>query len=187
VATYSVFYGVLTRMDPGLFATLLSDWLGGAAGTLPGALALDGKMIRDRIGMVSLVEVEDGAPVAVAVMDQKENTERCELKVAQQLLAAQPARDGKTVTAEEAEGNSGGRWTGEPDLPARRHLGRRPDAPPAFPHADEPGPVAPRQPALARPRRQRRVAPGEKGRTGCQTHRRLRPHNHKTMTQNQKP
>ena len=100
VPTYSVFYEVLTRMDPEPFATLLSDWLGGAAGTLPGALALDGKMIRDLIGMVSLVEVEDGAPVAVAVMDQKENTERCEMKVAQQLLAAQPALDGQTVTAD---------------------------------------------------------------------------------------
>ena len=48
----------------------------------------------------SLVEVEDGAPVALAVMDQKENTARCELKVAQQLLAAIPALDGKTITAD---------------------------------------------------------------------------------------
>ena len=36
----------------------------------------------------------------MAVMDQKENTERCELKVAQKLLAALPALDGKTVTAD---------------------------------------------------------------------------------------
>jgi hypothetical protein len=70
------------------------------AGTLPGALALDGKMIRDIIGMVSLVDVEDGSPVAMAVMDQKENTERCELKSAQQLLAALPTLEGKTVTAD---------------------------------------------------------------------------------------
>jgi predicted transposase YbfD/YdcC len=33
-------------------------------------------------------------------MDQKENTARCELKVAQQLLAAVPALDGKTITAD---------------------------------------------------------------------------------------
>ena len=33
-------------------------------------------------------------------MDQKEATERCELKVAQQLLAALPALDGKTITAD---------------------------------------------------------------------------------------
>ncbi len=98
--TYSVFYDVLTRLDPEPFAALLSGWLGTHAGTLPGALALDGKMIRDIIGMVSLVEVEDGSPVALAVMDQKENTGRCELKAAQQLLAAVPTLEGKTVTAD---------------------------------------------------------------------------------------
>ena len=100
VPTYSVFYEVLTRMDPEPFAALLSGWFGQVAGALPGALALDGKMIRNIIGMVSLVEVEDGSPVAVAVMDQKENTERCEMKVAQQLLTALPDLDGKTVTAD---------------------------------------------------------------------------------------
>ena len=100
VPSYDVFYEVLTRMDPEPFAALLSGWLGAQAGTLPGAFALDGKMIRDIIGMVSLVEVEDGSPVALAVMDQKENTERCEMKVAQQLLAAMPTLDGKTITAD---------------------------------------------------------------------------------------
>ena len=100
VPTYSVFYEVLTRMDSQAFAALLSGWLGAQAGALPGALALDGKMIRDIIGTVSLVDVEDGSPVAVAVMDQKENTQRCELKVAQELLAAMPSLDGKTITAD---------------------------------------------------------------------------------------
>ena len=100
VPTYSVFYEVLTRMDAPAFAALLSDWLGAQQGALPGALALDGKMIRNIIGTVSLVDVEDGSPVAVAVMDQKENTQRCEMKVAQQLLAAMPSLDGKTITAD---------------------------------------------------------------------------------------
>jgi hypothetical protein len=100
VPSYDVFYEVLTRMDPQAFATLLSNWLSGQAGALPGALALDGKMIRDIIGTVSLVDVEDGSPVAVAVMDQKENTQRCEMKVAQQLLASMPDLDGKTITAD---------------------------------------------------------------------------------------
>jgi len=57
-------------------------------------------MIRDIIGTVSLVDVEDGSPVAVAVMDQKENTPRCEMKSAQELLASMPALDGKTITAD---------------------------------------------------------------------------------------
>jgi hypothetical protein len=96
----SVFYELLTRMDPQAFAALLSEWLAQQHGALPGVLALDGKMIRDIIGMVSLVEVEDGSPVAMAVMDQKENTARCELKVAQQLLAAVSSLDGQTVTAD---------------------------------------------------------------------------------------
>jgi hypothetical protein len=100
VPTYSVFYEVLTRMDGQAFAALLSGWLCEQQGALPGALALDGKMIRDIIGTVSLVDVEDGSPVAVAVMDQKEATQRCELKVAQQLLAAMPSLDGKTITAD---------------------------------------------------------------------------------------
>jgi hypothetical protein len=100
VPTYSVFYEVLTRMDAQAFAVLLSGWLGEQQGALPGALALDGKMIRNIIGTVSLVDVEDGSPVAVAVMDQKENTQRCEMKVAQQLLAAMPSLEGKTITAD---------------------------------------------------------------------------------------
>ena len=100
VPSYSVFYDVLTRLAPGPFATVLSEWLTQQQGVLPGVLALDGKMIRDIIGTVSLVDVEDGAPVAVGVMDQKEQTERCELKVAQQLLAAVPTLAGQTVTAD---------------------------------------------------------------------------------------
>lgn len=100
VPTYSVFYEVLTRMDPEPFAAILSAWLGQGQGALPGTLALDGKMIRDIIGMVSLVEVEDGSPVAVAPMDQKENTPRCELKAAQALLSCLPGLEGKTVTAD---------------------------------------------------------------------------------------
>jgi len=57
-------------------------------------------MIRDIIGTVSLVDVEDGSPVAVAVMDQKGSHPRCELKVAQELLAALPSLDGQTITAD---------------------------------------------------------------------------------------
>lgn len=100
VPTYDVFYDVLTRMDPDPFAALLGGWLCAQAGSLPGALALDGKMIRDIIGTVSLVDAEDGSPVALAVMDQKEHTERCEQKVAQKLLEAVPSLEGKTVTAD---------------------------------------------------------------------------------------
>jgi hypothetical protein len=100
VPSYSVFYQVLTRMDPEAFAKILNDWLQNRAGSLPGALALDGKMIRDHIGLLTLAQHEDGAPVAVAVYDQKEGTQRCELSAASVLLEKLPALDGKMITAD---------------------------------------------------------------------------------------
>jgi len=100
VPSYSVFYQVLTRMDPEAFAKILNDWLQSRAGSLPGALALDGKMIRDHIGLLTLAQHEDGAPVAVAVYDQKEGTQRCELSAASVLLEKLPALDGKMITAD---------------------------------------------------------------------------------------
>jgi hypothetical protein len=100
VPGYSVFYQVLTRMDPEGFAQRLTDWLLAQAGSLPQALALDGKMIRDHIGLLTLAQHEDGAPVAIAVYDQKEGTERCELSAATALLENLPALDGKLITAD---------------------------------------------------------------------------------------
>ena len=100
VPGYGVFYQVLTRMDPEAFAARLNDWLQSQAGTLPQALALDGKMIRDHIGLLTLAQHEDGAPQAVAVYDQKEGTQRCELSAAAKLLEELPALDGKIITAD---------------------------------------------------------------------------------------
>ncbi len=100
VPTYSVFYQVLTRMDSEAFARLLDAWLLQQAGSLPQALALDGKMIRERIGILTLAQHEDGAPCSVAVYDQKKDTPRCEQTTATALLKNQPALDGKTITAD---------------------------------------------------------------------------------------
>jgi hypothetical protein len=100
VPGYGVFYQVLTRMDAEAFATLLTDWLQRQAGRLPAALALDGKMIRDHIGLLTLAQHEDGAPQAVAVYDQKENTPRCELTTAAALLEKLPALDDQLITAD---------------------------------------------------------------------------------------
>lgn len=100
VPGYDVFYQVLTRMDPEVFAALLTDWLRSRAGTLPAALALDGKMIRDHIGLLSLVQHEDGAPQAVAVYDQKEGTDRCEQTAALAVLESLEALDGQMITAD---------------------------------------------------------------------------------------
>ena len=100
VPGYGVFYQVLTRMNPEAFATRLNDWLRSRAGTLPQALALDGKMIRDHIGLLTLAQHEDGAPYAVAVYDQKEGTPRCEQSAALALLEKLPALDGQIITAD---------------------------------------------------------------------------------------
>lgn len=99
VPGYSVFREVLMRVDPEAFAAALSRWLQAKAGELPAALALDGKMVRDHVGLVTLADHDDGAPHAAAVYDQKEGTERCELKAAQELLA-RCGLDGRTVTAD---------------------------------------------------------------------------------------
>ncbi len=100
VPGYGVFYQVLTRMDPEGFATLLNGWLQSRAGSLPEALALDGKMIREHIGLLTLAQHEDGAPQAVAVYDQKEGTQRCEQSAAATLLEKLPALDGKIITGD---------------------------------------------------------------------------------------
>jgi len=100
VPGYDVFYQVLTRMDPEAFAQLLSQWLCSRVGALPAALAMDGKMIRNHIGLLTLAQHEDGAPQAVAVYDQKEGTERCEQTAALALLESLEALDGKMITAD---------------------------------------------------------------------------------------
>ena len=100
VPGYDVFYQVLTRMDSEAFAARLTAWLQHHAGALPAALAMDGKMIRDHIGLLTLARHEDGAPQALAVFDQKENTPRCEQTAAAVLLEKLPALDGQLITAD---------------------------------------------------------------------------------------
>ena len=57
-------------------------------GTLPRQLALDGKFVKEVMGIVSVVNVENAAPVAVAVCSRKEGeTGRCEMPVGRRLLS----------------------------------------------------------------------------------------------------
>jgi hypothetical protein len=100
VPGYGVFYALLTRMDAEAFAALLSQWLWARAGTLPQALAMDGKMIRDHIGLLTLAQHEDGSPQALAVYDQKEATPRCEQTAAAALIQSLPALDNQIITAD---------------------------------------------------------------------------------------
>ena len=73
VPGYSVYYQALKRIDPMEFAQVLNQWLQSNRGSLPSALALDGKMIGDLVGVVSLVDHETGIPVAMAPMSKKES------------------------------------------------------------------------------------------------------------------
>ena len=97
---YKVYYKLLTGLDNDHLAALLTDWLRQRAGELPEALAMDGKMIRDQIGTLTLTSHEDNAPRAMAIYDQKEGTERCEMKAAQTLLETTPTLEGKIITAD---------------------------------------------------------------------------------------
>jgi len=84
--TYTVLRDLLLALDLAAFADVLTRWLQGQAGRLPASLALDGKTIRDHLGcIVSLVEHEDGAPVALIAAPNKGH----ELPAAQKLLRSE--------------------------------------------------------------------------------------------------
>lgn len=101
VPCYDVYYKLLLRIDPEEFARILNAWLQAHRGTLPSALALDGKMIRDVIGTVTLVEHERGDAHAMSIMSEKEGEgSHCEMKSAQRLLESLPSLDHQIITAD---------------------------------------------------------------------------------------
>jgi hypothetical protein len=98
---YCAYYHLLRLLDPDVLAKALSEWLRAHAGELPGALALDGKMVRDVVGLVCLCDHETGVPHALARISEKQGEgDRCELKAAQRLIRALPDLAGKLVTAD---------------------------------------------------------------------------------------
>ncbi len=99
--SYKVYYNLLRKLDIDRFAQCLSDWLAKHAGTLPAALALDGKFIRDTVGIVCLVDHENGVPRTMAMASKKEGEgEHCELKVAQRLIERQADLTHTLITAD---------------------------------------------------------------------------------------
>lgn len=101
VPSYKVYYHLLSMLDQDALADALSAWLRTHQGTLPAGLALDGKMIRDLIGLVCLADHATGVPYAMACMSAKKGEgERCELKVAQKLVEALPDLNHKLVTGD---------------------------------------------------------------------------------------
>jgi len=87
--SYSALYNLLRQIDPHGLSAALSQWLQMHHGTLPRALALDGKYVRDQVLTVCLSEHESGAPVAIGIAEQKprtqDNKKEGELTVAKRL------------------------------------------------------------------------------------------------------
>ena len=101
VPGYNVYYQVLSRLNPEEFAELLNQWLQQHAGELPTSLAVDGKMIRDCIGVVTMADHETGVPRSMGIMSQKEGEgQDCEMRVAQELIEASPNLNNQIITAD---------------------------------------------------------------------------------------
>lgn len=73
--SYQALYNLLGLLDPNDLADTLSAWLAAHHGTLPRALALDGKYIRDLLLTLGLSEHESGAPVAVTIASKQPKSE----------------------------------------------------------------------------------------------------------------
>jgi hypothetical protein len=101
VPSYKVFYNLLRKVDIDAFAQCLSQWLAQHSGTLPAALALDGKFIRDTVGVVCLVDHETGVPRSMAKASKKEGEGKdCEMKAAQRMIEAQAELSNTVITAD---------------------------------------------------------------------------------------
>ena len=101
VPSYKVFYNLLRTLDVDRFAQRLSAWLAQHSGTLPAALALDGKFIRDTVGIVCLVDHETGVPRAMCKASRKEGEgDECELKSSQRMIEQQQDLSHALITAD---------------------------------------------------------------------------------------
>ena len=101
IPSYTAFYNLLGKLDLDAFSQGLSEWLAQHRGSLPVALAMDGKFIRNTIGIVTLAEHDTGAPVAMIDASQKEGDgDRCELKASQKMLCRQGDLTHTVITAD---------------------------------------------------------------------------------------
>lgn len=73
--SYKALYNLLGKLDPNDLADALSTWLAAHHGTLPRALALDGKYVRDLVLTLALSEHESGAPVAITIASKEPKSE----------------------------------------------------------------------------------------------------------------
>lgn len=98
VPDYMVYYKLLRHIDLDELARCLTDWCGQHAGRLPACLAMDGKMVREIIGTLTLADASSGAAIAMAPLRVKKNGG--ELKTAQRTLAEMGSLHGTVVTGD---------------------------------------------------------------------------------------
>jgi hypothetical protein len=73
--SYTALRNLLIQIDPHQLADSLNQWLQAHVGTLPRALAVDGKWIRDRALSLCLSDHETGAPLAMGFAKKKTKTD----------------------------------------------------------------------------------------------------------------
>lgn len=98
----------LEQIDPKEFAKCLNGWLGSHLGTLPRALAVDGKWIRDKALSLCLSEHETGAPVAIGFAEQTSKTDENKREGEQTValdLYEQTELEGATITGDALNNN----------------------------------------------------------------------------------
>ena len=78
--SYTTLRNLLIQIDPHEFAECLNGWLQSNLGTLPRALAVDGKWIRDRALSLCLSDHETGAPVAMGFAKEKTQSDEKQSK-----------------------------------------------------------------------------------------------------------
>ena len=101
VPSYKVYYNLLSKLDVNTLAAVLSDWLQSYNGDLPAALALDGKFIKDTVGLVCLVDHETGVPTAMIKASKKKGEgKNSELIVARQMIMEQKDLSNTIITAD---------------------------------------------------------------------------------------
>ena len=85
--SYKVLYNLLGQLDPNALADALNGWLAAHHGSLPRALALDGKYVRDLLLTPAFSEHESGAPVPVPIPPKEPKSEQS--KTEGEITAAQ--------------------------------------------------------------------------------------------------
>lgn len=101
--SYRALWWFVQKIDPEAFAACFNGWLSAHVGTLPRALALDGKWVRDRALRLCLSEHESGAPVAVGFARAGDGTQQAKREGEQTVakgLYKQPNLHKAVITAD---------------------------------------------------------------------------------------